>query len=120
MAKAGRPVGRKGIRSRELADKLKKKFGGKFDPVLYMCKVAADPKADTELRLYAASLAAPYLYPRVQTRQKAIPLTPKEVIDALEQEKKPKHGNPDFRPEPFRPTPEPKRNDYDYDPYDRT
>ena len=57
---------------------------GDFDPVVFLCEVAADRKQPIELRIDAAKASAPYLAPRL----KAVELTSRVNIDIMELTKK--------------------------------
>ncbi len=61
--KGGRPKGSRNRSSFLLQDEIEKMFGTKnFDPVIFLASIAADATKPVEVRIVAASKAAPYLH----------------------------------------------------------
>lgn len=64
--KGGRPKGSRNRSSfllRQAQDEIEKMFGTKnFDPVIFLASIAADATRSIEVRIVAASKAAPYLH----------------------------------------------------------
>ena len=56
--------------------------GGDQDPLVFVCELAADPHQDPQLRLSAASIALPYLYPRLSSTTVAATHTTVKVDSA--------------------------------------
>lgn len=62
--KPGIPNGTRALR-REARQKLAQLVGSSADPLQFVCETACNPDLDVELRLHAASVALPYLHPRL-------------------------------------------------------
>ena len=55
--------------------KLAELVGSDRDPLQYICDVAADPEQPATVRLHAATVALPYLHPRLSASAVAVSRT---------------------------------------------
>lgn len=58
-------------------DKIVQLVGSSADPLSFVCDLANDPSQDIELRLSAASIALPYLHPRLSAMASVSATVPK-------------------------------------------